>query len=65
MLMKNLQDHPEHGIFATITAIVAPYLEFIGIIGQVIVWALGVTVGTLTAYAKWLEIKEKKRNGKG
>jgi hypothetical protein len=63
-LMKELQDHPQTGMIATFVAAITPYLEFLGIIGQVIVWSLGVAVGSLTAYAKILEIKERKRNGK-
>jgi hypothetical protein len=60
-LMTDLQKHPQTGMVATLAAMIAPYLEFLGLIGQVIVWALGVGVGALTCYAKWLEIKERKR----
>ena len=64
-LMKELQDHPQTGMIVTFVAAITPYLEFIGLIGQVIIWALGVAVGALTCWAKILEIKERKRNGKG
>jgi hypothetical protein len=63
-LMKELQDHPQTGMIATFVAAITPYLEFLGIIGQVVVWTLGVTVGTLTAWAKILEIKERRKNRK-
>jgi hypothetical protein len=64
-LMKELQDHPQTGMIVTFVAAITPYLEFIGLIGQVIIWALGVAVGALTCWAKILEIKDRRKNGKG